>query len=1025
MNDMMESKACLFVLFASVWIILTNANYAQEKQTLLQVKEALEDPTHALDSWDESSASPCKWKGILCNSAGAVTEIHLQNISLSGRLPSGLCNLGSLTKLNLSHNSLHGNFSTEFLNCSRLEALSFASNRLGGPLPDLSCFKAMKSLDLSVNSFYGEFPVSVGNLTNLSSLSIGDNFFLPSKIPRELGQLKQLKWLYLSNCSLIGSIPPFIGNLTELGNLELSENHLTGRIPREIGNLKNLYQLELYSNSLTGEIPPEIGNLSNLRDFDASRNLLSGSIPQELGQSESLTFLQLYKNNLSGPIPEGFGSLKKLFGLSLYENFLTGPLPAKLGSQSNFNMMDVSQNRLSGPLPVDICKRGRLQYFLVLENMFSGQVPESYGYCRSLIRFRINNNNLSGRIPNGMWAFPHVSILDLSSNNFEGPIASNIGNAKNLSELYIQNNRFSGSLPAEIGDASQLTKIDVSGNGFSGGIPSEIGKLSLLNSLLLQENMFTGSIPDSLESCKFLSSINLARNRLSGPIPVSLGSIEVLNYLNLSNNELSGEIPISLASLKLSSIDLSNNSLRGAVPNVLISEANNRSFFENPGLCVGSYQGFNISLELCRSTMKNLYAGRWIMGWIVGAAAIILLVGFMSIKRRWHQPEKVDSSFWDMKSFHKLNFDEHEVLESMDEEHVIGHGGSGTVYRIGLSNGESVAVKKLWTCKNAHATQGLRELKAEVETLGTIRHKNIVKLYCCFSKADSNLLVYEYMPNGNLWESLHGSRGRTVDWPTRHKIALGVAHGLSYLHHDCVPPIIHRDVKSTNILLDSDYQARVADFGFAKILQACARGDSTTAIAGTHGYIAPGRIATLPPAPPELALFNLPYGDSGLLHLTSISLISRVIGLCPHSDNGFSLLRLKYAYSYKVSEKSDVYSFGVVLLELITGKRPVEPEFGDNKDIVYWISRKVVTKEGALEVLDSRICDSFKDEMIQALKIAVRCTSKMPVLRPPMREVVQMLVEANPFTVKMGKGEKVSPATTVVDIPSCKVQYKG
>jgi serine/threonine protein kinase len=211
------------------------------------------------------------------------------------------------------------------------------------------------------------------------------------------------------------------------------------------------------------------------------------------------------------------------------------------------------------------------------------------------------------------------------------------------------------------------------------------------------------------------------------------------------------------------------------------------------------------------------------------------------------------------------------------------------------------------------------------------------------------------MPNGNLFEALHSNND--LDWPTRHKIALGAAHGLSYLHHDCSPAIIHRDVKSTNILLDQFYEAKVADFGVAKVLQACnIGGDSTRVFVGTHGYIAP-----------------------------------------------------EYAYSLKVTEKSDVYSFGVVLLELITGKRPIEPEFGENKDIVYWTSHKIYERKDAFVVLDSKISKSFKEEMIRALRIAVSCTDKLPTLRPSMREVVQMLQDADPCkfnTTMQVKGSK-------------------
>ncbi|KAI8015021.1 Receptor protein-tyrosine kinase CEPR1 [Camellia lanceoleosa] len=312
--------------------------------------------------------------------------------------------------------------------------------------------------------------------------------------------------------------------------------------------------------------------------------------------------------------------------------------------------------------------------------------------------------------------------------------------------------------------------------------------------------------------------------------------------------------------------------------------------------------------------------------------------------------ETLSSSFfsYDVKSFHRISFDQRQIVEAMVDKNIVGHGGSGTVYRIELSNGDVVAVKKLWSrkTKNSASEDQLfvaNELKTEVDTLGSIRHKNIVKLYCYFSSLDCNLLVYEYMPNGNLWDALH--KGKILlDWPIRHQIALGIAQGLAYLHHDLKPSIIHRDIKSTNILLDINYQPKVADFGIAKVLQARGGKDSTTTvIAGTYGYLAP-----------------------------------------------------EYAYSSKATTKCDVYSFGVVLMELVTGRKPVEAEFGENKNIIYWVSSKVETKEGAMEVLDKQISRLFKDEMINVLKIAIRCTFKAPGQRPTMNEVVQLLIEADP-----------------------------
>jgi len=318
----------------------------------------------------------------------------------------------------------------------------------------------------------------------------------------------------------------------------------------------------------------------------------------------------------------------------------------------------------------------------------------------------------------------------------------------------------------------------------------------------------------------------------------------------------------------------------------------------------------------------------------------------------------MDKSSWMLTSFHKLGFSEYEILDCLDEDNVIGSGGAGKVYKATLSNGELVAIKRLWSSCKTDASND-NGFQAEVDTLGKIRHKNIVKLWCCCSKSDSNLLVYEYMPNGSLGDLLHGPKASVLDWPIRYKIALGAAQGLAYLHHGCVPAIVHRDVKSNNILLDEDYVAHVADFGVAKILQSCGRGaDSMSAIAGSYGYIAP-----------------------------------------------------EYAYTLKVNEKSDIYSFGVVILELVTGRRPVDPEFGENKDLVKWLCNKIEKKNGLHEVLDPKLVDCFKEEMTMVMRVGLLCTSVLPINRPSMRRVVEMLQEANPHhkAKATGKDGKLSP----------------
>lgn len=701
-----------------------------------------------------------------------------------------------------------------------------------GPLPDFAPLQSLRLLDLSRNLFSGDFPLSITNLTNLEVLNLNENSELNLwSLPEDMTRLAKVKSLVLSTCMLRGDIPPFVGNMTSLVDLELSGNFFVGRVPSELGRLKNLQHLELYYNQLEGEIPEELGNLTELIDLDMSVNKLSGEIPTSICRLPKLTVFQLYNNSLVGEIPSEIANSTTLKTLSLYENFLTGEVPQDLGRSSAMVALDLAENQLSGRLPEGLCSGGKLNYFLLLQNKFSGQLPKTYAECKSIVRFRVSSNNLEGEIPQGIFSLPLASIIDVGYNDFVGSISQTVGNAKNLSQLFMQGNRISGVIPKEISLATNLVKIDLSSNALSGPIPSEIGSLRRLNLLMLQGNKLNSSIPESLSS---LSS---------------------LNALDLSNNFLTGEIPENLSKLLPNSLNFSNNHLSGKIPFPFIKGGMLESFSGNPNLCLPADvhplpSGFPVCREANNRRRMNCV-------WVVGILLGVLIGGTALLLKRWCRRERevletedTSSSSWfsyNMKNFHRLSFDQRELMDAMVDENIVGYGGSGTVYRIELNSGEVVAAKKLWSreVKDSDAEEQVavdKELKTEVETLGSIRHKNIVKLYSYFSSSDCRLLVYEYMSNGNLWDALH--RGKVMlDWPMRHQIALGVAQGLAYLHHHLMPPIIHRDVKSTNILLDVDYQPKLADFGIAKVLLARGSKDSTTkVIAGTYGYLAPGEI---------------------------------------------------------------------------------------------------------------------------------------------------------------------------------------
>ncbi|KAL2244422.1 receptor-like protein kinase HSL1 [Sesamum indicum] len=976
----------LLVLFSPPLILCLN----QEGLYLLRAKVGFDDPNGVFSGWNPGDDTPCKWNGVVCDSAtGSVVSLDLSSSNLSGPFPSILCRLKSLSFISLYDNFINSTLvEDELALCQSLEHLDLAQNYLTGELPRrLADLPNLKYLDLTGNNFSGVIPDSfgtfqklevlalvenllegtvpafLGNVSTLKQLNLSYNPFSPGRIPPALGNLTNLEVLWLTETNLVGEIPTSLGRLAKLTDLDLAYNSLTGQIPSSLTELTSAVQVELYNNSLTGEIPSKgWANMTSLRRLDASMNELTGTIPAELCELP-LESLNLYENNLRGELPDGIAKSPNLYELRLFQNQLSGELPPNLGKSSPLRWVDVSTNKFSGQIPENLCANGALEELLLIENSFSGEIPATLAECRSLLRVRLGRNSFSGEVPAGFWGLPHVSLFELAGNSFSGGIAKTIAGASNLSQLILSSNKFSGSVPEEIGFLDSLLEISVNDNILSGSLPSSIVNLGQLVKLDLHNNELSGKIPSGIHSWKKLNELNLANNEFSGDIPDEIGDLAVLNYLDLSGNRFSGKIPVGLQNLKLSRLNLSNNHLSGDIPPLYAKEMYKDSFFGNPGLC-GDIEG------LCdgRGGVKNMdYA--WFLRSIFILAAMVLIVGviwFYLKYRKFNKAKRsIDRSKWTLMSFHKLGFSEDEILDALDEDNVIGSGSSGKVYKVVLSNGEAVAVKKLWgRTKSADESSDVEKgnlqdhgFDAEVETLGKIRHKNIVKLWCCCTTRDCKLLVYEYMPNGSLGDLLHSTKSGLLDWPIRFKVALDAAEGLSYLHHDCAPPIVHRDVKSNNILLDADYGARVADFGVAKVVDANAKGTkSMSVIAGSCGYIAP-----------------------------------------------------EYAYTLRVNEKSDIYSFGVVILELVTGKLPVDPEFGE-KDLVKWVCT-LLDQKGIDHVIDPKLDSCFKDEICRVLNVGLLCTSPLPINRPSMRRVVKMLQEIGngnqPKTA--GKDGKLTP----------------
>ncbi|XP_004295533.1 PREDICTED: leucine-rich repeat receptor-like serine/threonine-protein kinase BAM3 [Fragaria vesca subsp. vesca] len=954
----------------------------RQASILASVKQGFEASDPSLSSWNVSNYKfLCSWAGIMCdNLSRSVISLDVSNYNLSGSLspditelrtlvnlsvsgndfsgsfPAGIHKLPRLQYLNISNNGFGGSMDWEFAQLKELILLDAYNNDFNGSLPlGVTQLPKLKRLDFGGNYFSGSIPPSYGNMSQLNYLSVAGND-LSGFIPSELGNLTNLTQLFLGYYNdFDGGIPPEIGKLTNLFHLDLANCGLEGSIPPELGNLKKLDTLFLQTNQLSGSIPAQLGNLSSLRSLDLSNNALTGDIPVEFSALRELTLLNLFINKFHGEIPHEIAELPNLEVLKLWQNNFTGAIPSKLGQNGKLVELDLSTNKLTGEVPKSLCFGRKLKILILLNNFLFGPLPDDLGECDTLVRVRLGQNYLSGSIPRGFLYLPELTLMELQNNYLTGQLDMQEKSQvpSKLSQLNLSSNRLSGSPPASIGNFSSLQILLLSGNRFTGEIPSDIGRLRNVLKLDMSRNNFSGSIPPEIGNCTLLTYLDLSQNQLSGPIPPQVVQIHILNYFNVSWNHLNQSLPKELGSLKsLTSADFSHNSFSGSVPQTgQYLFFNHTSFIGNPDLCDSSVNPCNYSSNSPLESHNQNGSRSQVLGKFKLVFALgLLLCSFVFATFAIIKTRKVrrNSNTWKLTAFQKLEFGSEDILECIKDNNVIGRGGAGIVYRGTMLSGEQVAVKKLLGINKGSSHDN--GLSAEIQTLGKIRHRNIVRLLAFCSNKETNLLVYEYMPNGSLGEVLHGKRGGYLKWETRLNIAIEAAKGLCYLHHDCSPLILHRDVKSNNILLNSEFEAHVADFGLAKFLQDTGTSECMSAIAGSYGYIAP-----------------------------------------------------EYAYTLRVDEKSDVYSFGVVLLELITGRRPVGGFGEEGMDIVQWTKLQTDSrKEGVIKILDQRLGSVPLDEAMQVFFVAVLCVQEHSVERPTMREVVQMLAQAKqPHTFHM------------------------
>ncbi|CAM8883559.1 unnamed protein product [Rhodiola kirilowii] len=549
-----------------------------------------------------------------------------------------------------------------------------------------------------------------------------------------------------------------------------------------------------------------------------------------------------------------------------------------------------------------------------------------------ITRLRFSKMGLDGFLSPAIGKLTELKELSLPDNNLVDRIPLEIVDCRKLEILNLKNNLFTGSLTTQLSSFTRLTTVDLSSNQFSGHL-TFLTQLTNLVNVTLSDNRFTGSLPDSIWSFPNLQTVDVSRNPLLNGGEASRRSMLVEAP---TSYEISGGYGIALPPSYAPSPETGPDSEAAPSPEA----------------------ARNVDKK---KKKRNEKIGR-ILGFFIGVVAggitgLVISVLFKMLLRLVKGKKKTGPSIFSpnvIKRRQDLAFLEQE--DGLAALQIIGKGGCGEVYKAELpgSDGIVLAIKKviqppldaseLSEEDTKMLGKIMRQIKSEIVTVGKIRHRNLLPLLAHVPRPDCHYLVYEFMKNGSLQDMLGDvKQGRKeLDWPARFRIAVGVAHGLEYLHFGQSPMIIHRDMKPGNILLDDNMEAKIGDFGLAKTMPDANTHITSLNVAGTLGYIAP-----------------------------------------------------EYHQTFKFTDKCDIFSFGVVLGVLVMGKTPSDEFFQDTAEmsLVGWM-RNVMTSDNPHRAIDPNLLgNGFEEEMLLVLKIACFCTLEDPKQRPDSKNVRVMLAQ--------------------------------
>ncbi|KAK3131149.1 hypothetical protein QOZ80_6BG0502650 [Eleusine coracana subsp. coracana] len=978
-------------------------------------------------------------------SLAALTHLNLSRNSLDGPFPAALLSLSNATVVDVSNNRLSGALPDLSAQAAALplRELDVSSNLLEGQFP-IALWEhtpSLVSLNASNNSFQGSIPSFCATCPSLAVLDLSMNMF-GGGVPLGFGNCSRLRVFNAGRNNISGELPDDLFDVKTLEQLLIPWNQIQGRLdPQRIAKLNNLVKLDLSTNALTGELPGSISQLPKLKELRLGKNNLTGTLPPSLSNWTALRCLDLLSNSFVGDLGAvDFSGLAKLTVFDMASNNFTGSMPRSIYTCRSIKALRVANNQLGGQVAPEIGDLHQLQFLSLTINSFTNITGAFWNLkgCGNLTALLMSFNFYGEALPDAGWVGDHVSsvrMLVLEGCQLTGKIPSCLSKLQDLNVLNLGRNRLTGPIPSWLGAMKKLYYIDLSGNQLSGEIPMSLMDLPLLASeeamaefnpghmpltftltpnngqatrrgrayyqmsgvattLNLSDNQFTGAIPSAVGRLKTLQVLDVSYNNISGSIPPEIGGLARLQILDLRRNRLTGTIPQELKQLNfLAVFNVAYNDLEGPIPTGGQFDALPAwSFKENPRLCGDVISvpcsnkrrahgggGGGVEGEDSSSSNKLVIGNKIVVAIVLGVCsgvvALIVLLGcvVITVRRLILSKNGVSSVRDGGKFFAEDNslfgnsmsdelyddskgnkgtivfMSEHDAnnnksvrlvdivraTNNFSETSIVGSGAYGMVYLAELDDGTRLAVKKL----NGDMCLMEREFRAEVEALSAARHENLVPLQGFCIRGRLRLLLYPYMANGSLHEWLH-DRGPALTWRDRLRIARGASRGVLHIHDRCTPQIVHRDIKSSNILLDEAHEARVADFGLARLILPD-RTHVTTEMVGTPGYI-----------PPE------------------------------------------YGQAWTATRRGDVYSFGVVLLELLTGKPPVEVLRGQRqqRELVPWVMQ-MRSMGKHLEVLDPLLRGNRGDEaqMLYVLDLACLCVDVVPFSRPGIQDVVSWL----------------------------------